>query len=435
MALAINHNAMALRSANSLSGHFANLSISTRNLSTGLRIVGAADDAAGLAIRELMRAEIAALNQGIRNANDAISLVQTADGALAVIDAQLIRMKELAEQAATGTYNSVQRLMIDSEYQQIADEISRIANATDFNGIKLLDGSLDPIAPIAIAGSPLDILNEDFTQTWHGSSVAGIGGKLFEIHPTTGNYYIPATRLQQLQLEASGEKYVKTGTAGNLNPRDYDYVAWQNAAVDIMNALNSLVPDGKQYRDVTTAETAAVDKNLTLDVINPVVSGTVDITQAEINAYLANAEEEIKKRGLLIHFGSMNDSAEDYYQIHVGTVTAQALGVGDDSLNDAGNHIKTQDAAGESLEAITDAIISKDKVRAYLGSMHNRLQATVDNLTIQSENTATSESRISDADVAQEMTDFTRTQILTQSAVAMLSQANSFPRMALNLLS
>jgi flagellin len=102
----------------------------------------AADDAAGLAVRELMRADIASLNQGIRNANDAISLIQTADGALQIIDEKLIRMKELAQQAATGTYNSDQRLIIESEYQAMASEITRIANATDFNGIYLLNGNL-----------------------------------------------------------------------------------------------------------------------------------------------------------------------------------------------------------------------------------------------------------------------------------------------------
>ncbi|MDR2821019.1 MAG: flagellin, partial [Desulfovibrio sp.] len=136
----INHNMMALNVVNALTARYSDLQTSTKRLSTGLRINSAADDAAGLAIRELMRSDIAALNQGVRNANDAISLIQTADGALGVIDEKLIRMKELAEQAATGTYDSTQRLMIESEYQAMASEITRIANATDFNGLKLLDG-------------------------------------------------------------------------------------------------------------------------------------------------------------------------------------------------------------------------------------------------------------------------------------------------------
>jgi flagellin len=116
-----------------------------------MRINSAADDAAGLAIREMMRTDIRVLNQGVRNANDAISLIQTADGALSVVDEKLTRMKELAEQAATGTYTSAQRLIMDSEYQAMASEISRIAMATDFNGVKLLDGSL---SGTAVGGGP-----------------------------------------------------------------------------------------------------------------------------------------------------------------------------------------------------------------------------------------------------------------------------------------
>ena len=142
MALTINHNLMALSANRNLSSSYSQLSQSIRRLSSGLRVSSAADDAAGLAIRELMRAEISSLQQGMRNANDAISLIQTADGALGVIDEKLIRMKELATQASTGTYNSDQRVLIDSEYQAMASEITRIANATDFNGIYLLNGNL-----------------------------------------------------------------------------------------------------------------------------------------------------------------------------------------------------------------------------------------------------------------------------------------------------
>ena len=139
--LSVNHNLMAYGVSRQLSAHYDSLADSVRRLSTGLRVEQAADDAAGLAIRELMRADIRALGQGARNANDAVSLIQTADGALQIIDEKLIRMKELAEQAATGTYDSTQRLIIDSEFQQMASEIDRIAKATEFNGVKLLDGS------------------------------------------------------------------------------------------------------------------------------------------------------------------------------------------------------------------------------------------------------------------------------------------------------
>lgn len=142
MSLVMNHNLAASRTATLLNASYTRLSASTQRLSSGLRINSAADDAAGLAIRELMRCDVATLHQGIRNAMDGISVIQTADGALQVIDEKLVRMKELAEQAATGTYTSTQRLILDSEFQAMASEIDRIASATDFNGIKLLDGSL-----------------------------------------------------------------------------------------------------------------------------------------------------------------------------------------------------------------------------------------------------------------------------------------------------
>jgi flagellin len=298
MALVINNNPMANNVLTSLTSHYSNLSTSVRRLASGLRVSSGADDAAGLAIRELMRADIAGLKQGVRNASDAISLIQTADGALGVIDEKLVRMKELAEQAATGTYNSTQRLIIDSEYQAMASEITRIANATDFNNVKLLDGSL---------------------------------------------------------------------------------------------------------------------------------SGTHD-------------GSKLKSTGALkIHFGVANDSAEDYYYIKIGSATASSLGLGNQSATGAdglaGHNISTQSAAQQALVAINEAIISKDKIRAALGALQNRLENTISNLTVQAENLQAAESRISDVDVAAEMTTFVKNQILTQAAVAMLAQANSLPQLALSLLS
>ncbi len=295
MSLVINHNLMAMNAARNLSQSYSSLSTATRRLSSGLRIGTAADDAAGLAARELMRADIASLNQGIRNANDAISMIQTADGALEVIDEKLIRMKELATQAATGTYNSDQRLIIDSEYQAMASEITRIANATDFNGIYLLNGNLS-------------------TNTHNGDGLSSTGK-------------------------------------------------------------------------------------------------------------------------LKVHFGTGNDSAEDYYYVSIGASTASALGLGLGAASTAaGRSISTQALAQSALEAVQEAIISKDKIRANLGAMQNRLENTITNLEIQAENLQAAESRISDVDVATEMTQFVRQQILTQAAVAMLSQANSLPRMAMQLI-
>ena len=208
-------------------------------------------------------------------------------------------MKELAEQAATGTYDSTQRLMIESEYQAMASEITRIATATDFNGIHLLNGTLS-------------------SSTHDGSGMTSTGK-------------------------------------------------------------------------------------------------------------------------LKVHFGTGNDSSEDYYYITIGCSTASSLGVGNQALDANGvmrdgGTVSTQEAAQKSLEAITLAIVSKDKIRAHLGAMQNRLENTITNLNTQAENLQNAESRISDVDVSAEMTQFVREQILTQSAVAMLSQANSLPQMAMKLI-
>ncbi len=297
MSMVINNNLMANSTQRLLNNHYKELASSIEKLSSGMRINSAADDAAGLAISELMRADVKAYQQGVRNANDAISLIQTADGAMGVIDEKLIRMKELAEQAATGTYDSVQRAIIDSEYQQMASEITRIANATNFNGVHLLDGTL--------------------SGTHDGSGTTSTG--------------------------------------------------------------------------------------------------------------------ELK-----VHFGPSNNSAEDYYYIEIGNVTASALGIGNSSdstaANAAGHNVSTQLNAQLALDAIEAAIVSKDNIRAHLGSLQNRLENTISNLEIQAENLTAAESRIRDVDVATEMTVFTKNQILTQSAVSMLAQANSMPQMAAQLI-
>ncbi len=300
----INNNLMANSTQRLLSVHYRNLDDSIEKLSSGLRINNAADDAAGLAVSELMRADIASMKQGIRNANDAISLIQTADGAMQIIDENLIRMKELAEQAATGTYDSVQRGIIDSEYQQMASEITRIAMATNFNNVRLLDGTLS-------------------------SDEVNLGG------------------IDETNLNSTGK--------------------------------------------------------------------------------------------MKIHFGTTNLSAEDYYYIKIGAVTASSLGLGnftnpDLSDDHNGFSISTQDGASKALVAVENAIISKDLIRAHLGAIENRLESTVANLEIMSENLQAAEARVRDTDVSLEMTTFVKNQILSQTAASMLSQANSMPQLAAGLV-
>jgi len=270
--LSIKNNSMADNAARHLGQSYNSLSKSVERLSSGLRINGAKDDAAGLAVRELMRADIAVLKQGNRNAQDAISMLQTMEGAMATIDGALIRMKELAEQAATGSYSSQQRTIMNNEFQQMKQEIDRIAQTTTFNSINMLN------------------------------SAAG------------------------------------TNT---------------------------------------------------------------------------------------IHFGQSS-------QIVVNSVDVQSAALFDSaSVGISGANGTNAIAA---LAEVTTAIQRKDSARASLGYMMNRLESTNEVLNIQAENMMAAESRISDVDVASEMANLTRTQVLAQAGISMLSQANSMPQMALKLL-
>jgi flagellin len=270
--LAIKNNIMAENAARHLGQSYDALAKSVERLSSGLRINSAKDDAAGLAVRELMRADIVVMKQGTRNAMDGISMLQTMEGAMDTIDGCLVRMQELAEQAATGTYSSAQRNIMNNEFQQMIAEINRIATTADFNSVNLLNS-------------------------------------------------------------ATGTSSIHFGVGSEIS----------------INAV-----------DVQTS--ALID------------SATVTIA-------------------------------------------------GTDGTN-----------AQAAMSLVNTAIERKDSARASFGYMMNRLESTTEVLQIQAENMMASESRISDVDVATEMAQLTRNQVLAQAGVSMLAQANTMPNMALNLL-
>lgn len=387
MSLVVNNNLMAANVARNLNQHYGRLQTSTQRLSSGLRINSAADDAAGLAIRELQRADIAALHQGARNANDAISMIQTADGAMGVIDEKLIRMKELAEQAATGTYSSTQRLMIESEYQAMASEITRIANATDFNGMKLLDGTL--------SGSTHD--GTGLTST----------GKM-KIHFGTAND------------SAEDYYYITIGSCTASSLGVGNAAGWEMAGENLISVRRKILDDKDNW-------TGKWDY------------GTLDLTKCDVKlADYKNADGSMDWAGYQNAVDKwVNDSVKNGTNIdweNVNLKTGEKPAAQGEALRSAGYTVSTQEAAQRALEGINNAIESKDKIRAHLGAMQNRLENTITNLNVQAENLQAAESRISDVDVATEMTQFVRNQILTQSAVAMLGQANSLPQMAMQLI-
>jgi flagellin len=272
--LAIKNNLMSENAARHLGNNYDALAKSVERLSSGLRINTAKDDAAGLAVRELMRADIAVLRQGSRNAQDGISMLQTMEGAMAAIDEALIRMKELAEQASTGSYSTDQRAIMNNEFDQMREEIDRIATKTEFNTVNLLNSA---------------------SQT------------------------------------------------------------------------------------------------------------------------------------VTIHFGQNSSGQNSEITINGVDVSKAGLGISDAALTSASG-------AQAALSTITSAITTKDSARASFGYMMNRIESTDKVLNITAENMLSSESRVSDVDVATEMAAMTRNQVLAQAGVSMLSQANSMPQMAISLL-
>ncbi len=553
MSLVINHNLIAMNTSRNLAATYGRLAVSTQRLSSGLRVNSAADDAAGLAVRETMRADIASINQGVRNAGDAISMIQTAEGALSVIDEKLIRMKELAEQAATGTYTTAQRAIMDSEYQAMADEIDRIANATDFNGVKLLDGSIttnhasgmkihfgggnssaedyyyinigDMRATVSTGlqiggGATAEILAASTDFSSGGVSVAsGAAGQYFAysydvsgvtsgdttLSDFAGFYYLPSgTTLSGMvdllnqgtaartfldlstasaTLSAAGISglYLTVGnlrvyfmTATMLTGGGSGWSADNAVGVDLANITNttsgtviaSAVVDAINgttkgnmwavasggtvmlvYKDAGAAGNGTTVATGTLATASITFSSTTLSgggetwaiaalgTQTDGNRYLqltgndtgANYDITIQNANTL---SSGNLTALGWADAQADFSETEASGTG--SWN--GADILTQSNAQLALSQIDTAINTKDGARANLGALANRLENTITNLTIQGENLQAAESRISDVDVATEMTEFTRNNILAQAATAMLAQANALPRLALQLL-
>jgi flagellin len=400
MALSVNNNLMALMAANNLTRTYNALSSSINRLSSGLRINGAADDAAGLAVRELMRSDIAVLQQGVRNANDAISMLQTMDGAAGVIDEKLIRMKELAEQASTGTYSDQQRQIMNDEFEAMRAEIDRIAQATDFNGIKMLNG---------------------------GSGGTAATVQALEVAENLNAVADTAAFVSAFSNYSSGESLVITFTDHNGNTTTSSYTLSDSDTIaDIVTWLNTAGANA-----VISGATASWTMHQGLTITDD-ASGTSQMSVnflggATYNFTTQTAGADATDGALKIHFGTGNDSAEDYYYAYNQDMTGTGLGI--DTLN-----ISTQHSAQAALEVIDDAILAKDTGRAHFGAVINRLQNTATNLTVQAENIQAAESQISDVDVAFEMTQFMNNQIKAQAAVAMLSQANMVPQMAMTLL-
>ena len=371
----INTNVNALLSQHALKRNEQEMTIAMERLSTGKRINSAKDDAAGMAISQRMTSQIRGLDQAVRNAGDAISMVQTADGAVVEISNMLQRMRELAIQALNGSNTNDDMSFLNKEFAQLQLEIERIADNTEWNGMKILDGT---------AGSNAG--NGDVV-TFHAGANAG---------------------------------QTFTATFGDFETvRESKTVA----TADVTTADDTLTITGHGYatglRVVYTAEGGTAATGLTDGTSYYVIK--VDANTIKLAATEANAKADTPTAIALT--GAGNDAQK---------ITKYGSFGGD--IDSASIKISTTASAGEALAVLDTAVGGIDEQRAIYGAVMNRLQYTIDNLRNVSMNQMHSRSRIQDADYAKETSELARTQIIQQAATAMLSQANTLQQTVLQLL-
>ena len=442
MPLIIRNNVMATTAARHLGKAYNALANSVERLSSGLRINSAKDDAAGMAVRELIRADIAVLKQGSRNAQDGISMLQTMEAAMGIMDENLVRMKELAEQAATGSYSAAQRTIMDAEFAEMADEIERIAGATKFNNIAMLNeaalasGTNDVKIHV---GTTTTIDVERVNMTKSGLNIeTGDGG--FQVTSDTANG-VTAASLTFITIK-TGCDAAAGGLSLNISFEDNDTAA--NDESDIVAV----------FTGVSTAETD-FSLSAVVSTINAASNALgFDASGNDLRYSAAEAFYDSSSSRYVLRISS-RDSTSDEYSVwfsnneatsgtagHVcGGFTMTSTGsatmssaYANSGVTQAGLNIKTVDAATSALLRLETAINTKDTARASFGYKMNRLESTISILDVQAENLMMAESRISDVDVATEMAMLTSTQVLSQAGVSMLAQANSMPQMALTLL-
>ena len=394
----IQHNIMAMNAYRNYSNNASSLSKNLEKLSSGYKINRAGDDAAGLAISEKMRAQITGLDKAQDNAKDGISLVKTAEGALTEVHDMLNRMYSLAEQSANGTYDGTDRTQLQKEVTALKNEIDRIADSSNFNGTELLNGDL-------AAGTT-------FTVNQTGSS---------QSNKSTINLTITADGTQTMgtvtfavaaQASKVGAKIDNDGNVTiSVDKKDY-------TAAEIQELLSK-----------ATVATGANPKAAVVDAIKGAsVSGT-GIEKLGTGASLAKtstAKATLPGKALKLQIGDTGDS---FNQLSVSIKDCHVTALGLDKMS-----IADQDGAKAALEQIKSAINYVSDVRGTLGATQNRLEHTINNLSVMQENIQDAESTIRDTDVADEMMAYTKNNILVQSAQAMLAQANQVPQGVLQLL-
>ncbi|HMM21748.1 MAG TPA: flagellin [Selenomonadales bacterium] len=411
MGMVINHNISALNTWNQLNKNTNSMNSSLEKLSSGYRINSAADDAAGLAISEKMRGQIRGLDQANENAQNGVSLVQTAEGALEETENILQRMRELAVQSASDTNTDDDRANIQDEIDALVDEINNIANTTEFNTKKLLDGSMGSAVAAAAAN-----VQTNTSIAAGASTPADTTTVLTALTDNAGN---------SLGIDATDTitiSYMKNGALQTTTITGSDTLA------DLATADYGLTVDSTTGAISATAAAAGTDGaiyGLTFTVTDANGDKNTKATNALSAFTQTTAAEDVRLDGSSTILIGANTGQD--IKVSIGNMDAVNLGV-------EGLQADSQAAANIAIKVIDTATAMVSSTRAQLGAVQNRLESTSNNLSTASENLTAAESLIRDVDMASEMATYTKLSVITQAATAMLAQANQQPQQVLKLL-
>lgn len=396
----INTNVMSLNAQRNLSTNSADLGTTIQRLSSGLRINSAKDDAAGLAISERFTTQIRGMDQAARNANDGISLAQTAEGALGEIGNNLQRIRELAVQSRNATNSADDRAALQKEVDQLMSEIDRVADTTNFNGTKLLNGDFtaQSFQVGANQGETIDIAaiadaNIDSLGTWTSVAQANTSGS--------------AGAFGDVTLATTGDEFSVTVDG--------------ETAISVTAAADGEVVDAAAI-DASLATNAAALEAAGITFTGSAADGNLAFSKADGSAYDVVVTNDAGANGF-----AGADFATGTNNVDNGAAAGAQTGFADLDISTAEGADNAMLAMDAALKAVNDA-------RADLGAVQNRFSSVVTNLQTGSENLSAARSRIMDADYAKETANLSRTQILQQAGTAMLAQANQSSQSVLSLL-
>lgn len=423
----INTNIGSLNAQRNLMGTNNAMQKSLEKLSSGYRINKAADDAAGLAISEKMRGQIRGLDQAQRNAQDGISMLQTAEGALSETQSILQRMRELSVQAASDTMTDADRSSVQTEISQLNGEIDRIRNSTTFNTKTLLNGNL--AASTTAQGTIYKSTLQLNATTSTGAAIAVSGSKLTNLLDNNNN---------SLGLSAGDKITINGSIAGVAITAKVVSTATSTATVtDLLSTIKSALAITAGTVTISAGKIIVKGDNGISQAITGLSVTATDSTGAtqrsSFNNFMSNmtitqaAKDAHSDTSAVLQIGADGNNASLQLKMDINDMGASALGT-------SGINLSTQGGALNAIQVIDNATKWVSDERSKIGAVQNRLDHTINNLAAASENLSAAESRIRDVDMAKEMSQFTKNQVLSQAGVAMLAQANQAPQAVLKLL-